>query len=669
MPDSRDFTINSDSNEPNMDIEQNDNKKDALKEQIEAAHYNRLFQEANMYMYEGMSKLDYTILSKAEKLYDKIIESNLKLPCISGCYANLGEIKYHRLFEKALSGASKKDGEFILVLKKEEALESCFKKALEIEPANQAALADYSTYLFNAWEFDKAFECFESITDKVQMDRALGSFESTLFNFYLYAKYNSINKLKDKTRIEFYKKLFNKIKDIHRQHSIHIGYLLIQYLRLDNQLLEAYDVAKHIIESMPETYLGYALAVELCMKGSLDSPNELIEYAEKGLEAIDRAYLSSNREIKERLSEAKTSITSNLAVAYNTSGRYNEAIEILEKQVSALPNNRDYHNLAEAYYHAKEYEKAYDRISCALYIFENEACLYLAGKVCLGLGRLKEAAEFIKRSIAFSERYNSGQLIDKYDELVLCYIKSKDLTSAYAANKLALKIWEDLERFARNEIILGSLIDMKEEKEHINQRLKEIEEEKEFYKAGEVKMRAWASDLIKLQSTGNHGYRIEDSKDYWRWFESNMDSILARMKEDAKDSNVSYKSIESELKKKYSKLNSKALACLSSGEYLYQVYKDNIIDFAPIVVEYTKVFEIELNSILNPSSSKMLKELADYTGKVSKVKNSNFTTHLGRVIEIRNGSAHTGLSPLKKLEELRDIIFKDDCLDYMLSLK
>ncbi|SER92670.1 hypothetical protein SAMN04487944_1132 [Gracilibacillus ureilyticus] len=147
-----------------------------------------------------------------------------------------------------------------------------------------------------------------------------------------------------------------------------------------------------------------------------------------------------------------------------------------------------------------------------------------------------------------------------------------------------------------------------------------------------------------------------------------MHKIALSMKEANKDSNVDYIQLKEKIEKRFPNLHPDSLEFLTTGEYLYQVHQDNIIDFAPIVVEFSKVVENELNhslknhNIINKKQSLTLGQIYHKFNNVSIKNWPNIHEFLELVIKLRNGSAHTGKSTKSKVNSLRNMLFNDNWL-------
>lgn len=177
------------------------------------------------------------------------------------------------------------------------------------------------------------------------------------------------------------------------------------------------------------------------------------------------------------------------------------------------------------------------------------------------------------------------------------------------------------------------------------------------------RIRSWISNLIKTQ---NYYINIDDM-DYelWTSFENNIEKIIEEMKKDInnlKENNVKYEELYKNLKDKFYYITDDALFCLSTAEYLYQYNKNSFIDYAPIVVEFSKVFEIELNNVLGYEKNKTLGQIITQSSNLIDSSHCNILDYIEEIRIIRNGSAHTGVSTEAKVDKLRKIIFESDIL-------
>jgi tetratricopeptide (TPR) repeat protein len=134
--------------------------------------------------------------------------------------------------------------------------------------------------------------------------------------------------------------------------------------------------------------------------------------------------------------------------------------------------------------------------------------------------------------------------------------------------------------------------------------------------------------------------------------------------------------IEREMQENFRQLSEKSRKFLSTGEYLYRIHQNNpTIDFAPIMIEFCKVVENELNEILK--RKKIIDKRKNYTlgqllyelerEKTNQFK--DFITVLRTILQFRNGSAHTGSTDKNKTQKVRELLFEEGWLNYIENKK
>ncbi|XZL10173.1 hypothetical protein ACSXBF_02130 [Clostridium perfringens] len=130
---------------------------------------------------------------------------------------------------------------------------------------------------------------------------------------------------------------------------------------------------------------------------------------------------------------------------------------------------------------------------------------------------------------------------------------------------------------------------------------------------------------------------------------------------------VSFTEIESSLISKYPNMSKKALKFLTTGEYLYRINENQYVDYAPIMIEYCKVVELELNNYLKNKGVIQDEKMLGYINKI--IQNSNMydvKKYLSDIVKYRNESAHTGSVDREKVEYIREILFEKDFLNLLL---
>lgn len=91
--------------------------------------------------------------------------------------------------------------------------------------------------------------------------------------------------------------------------------------------------------------------------------------------------------------------------------------------------------------------------------------------------------------------------------------------------------------------------------------------------------------------------------------------------------------------------------------------------FVPIVVEYSKVVENQLRTLLGtriPSSQKILGGVLFTISENHIVPYSGYLTDLYKVNRLRKSGAHTGMLGKNDVDEIRKILFQNNLLNLLI---
>lgn len=554
---------------------------------------------------------------------------------------------------------------------KDNEIEEYYLKALKIKPTNQVALHGIALYYFDIEEFDKSIEYFKKI---INVDSKVDYMEYVVLPLKHYQQMK-VKSLIDECKInkltEFYASLYNSYEKTDNI-RITIGWYYAICAKYSGRFLLSYNILKQILENykdeLKEKEKGniYGSLAELCMfEDYLNKPEDALKY-----------YSELLKYDEERVMEI---FGGNIALCYMLLKEYEKAIEMLEERVKIKPDNTDYYNLAKSYFSIEKYEQALENISKARYIFEDETSYLLASKINRKLGNLKEATKLAEKSLFFLENCKTDFSVTRdgittcsilegdksksfkriYGELSSCYILTKEYSKAYSINKLALEKYPNEIKFKDNIELIQQFVDIANENSIINSNIKRLKEDKEVCIKQIYSTRKWIIELIQCQND----ITIDDlDEEAWLNFEIRVKDILEEMKLEANKSNIKYEDICANLKEKFSYISKEAFSFLSTAEYLFQYNKENFIDFSPIVVEFTKVFEVELNRVLKTKKNKTFGEILSDEFMRKSMLLSSILDDIEEFRKIRNGSAHTGLCTKEKVEILRTKIYKTNIL-------
>ena len=152
-----------------------------------------------------------------------------------------------------------------------------------------------------------------------------------------------------------------------------------------------------------------------------------------------------------------------------------------------------------------------------------------------------------------------------------------------------------------------------------------------------------------------------------------MDSIIDKIKLCIdKTHSSAYADSFGRVKERYPNLSQKALGFLATAEQMFSVFSINpLIDFAPVLVEYGRVFEESIWNYLDKSS--VYKKVADprareygrTLGTAAHVIGDNpgplkkYKQQIWDITKMRNDSAHAYISKEPEIKEIRAMIWAD----------
>lgn len=188
-----------------------------------------------------------------------------------------------------------------------------------------------------------------------------------------------------------------------------------------------------------------------------------------------------------------------------------------------------------------------------------------------------------------------------------------------------------------------------------------------------TKTRKWACDVLKLKDINvdiNDTDLIDDKN--WSLYQSKVLSIVEKMKEEElqKSGKQQFDTIKEKLIKKYSKFEESDINFYATGEFLWQNYKEQLIDFSPILISYSKFLEGVLRKLLvrhriiSQTQDSMLggliRELMNHPfafGVNNEEKVRKLTKKLNTFTGYRNKAAHPEGVSSSMLEIAQDILF------------
>ena len=201
----------------------------------------------------------------------------------------------------------------------------------------------------------------------------------------------------------------------------------------------------------------------------------------------------------------------------------------------------------------------------------------------------------------------------------------------------------------------------------------EYREELKSFQDELANTRKWACDVLKLNDITVE-ISDQDIKDdeIWSQYQAKVLIIVEKMKEEElqKTGKHQFETIKKELMQKYIKFEEKDMNFLATGEFLWKNYKDQLVDFSPILISYSKFLESVLRKMLlrrriitNDEESMLgasIRELRYHPysfGSYNKELVRKITYKLSDFTQYRNKAAHPEGVTSSMLESAKNILF------------
>lgn len=613
---------------------------------VDKDYYEQLFYRQS----KLMSKLsDDIVCNEIIEIGDKIIATRRTYVFTTGAYTNIANAYLHL-------GANNSN--------LQKALEFS-NKALELKSNNfQALVVKYSTNMLSRNYSDahsvlKGFRGID-INDKIK---------NTILITYQIAVLDSQKNSYDSTMVDILKELTDTLFDLMGDYE-GLWMLAHEFYRdVGDDVLRAYELGKQFVENnhVAEVYVSLGF---LCNDERIDRTIEGIEYLKK---AIDIA-----ADDDEVLFAAKT----NLVTSYMKNNDYDKAFSLVNELIKETPNNANFSNYSELLKRKGEYEDAIKWSKKALFIVEDDTTLLVLADTYKKNKQYELAAEYFIKCIGTiesegsvyrftdacgTERHSFATNTSIKKMLLESYfgvIESFNYLNKYSMARAYLKI--GLEQFPTNRNLesLNSVIPSIEDiqSEYLRAK-KSLEHERKISEQQRNNFRKWASDLILLQNS-THDYDLDMTKN-WDEFETQMNQVILTMKSSVQDKSGLIIKIEQNVQLDFPNLTNESKRFLTTANFLFETHKNNIIDFAPIVIEYSKIVERQLRQLIGNrlnDDEKMLGQILYKINDENIMPYKNSINKLYRVNKLRKNGAHTGLLTKNNAEEIRRLLFEEGIL-------
>lgn len=452
--------------------------------------------------------------------------------------------------------------------------------------------------------------------------------------------------------------------------------------RTKDEIISALKFCESQVEKDPKVIVFYGETIGT-IGIYIREYDKTIEYVGRLLEYYDNSeYIGLT---KREIESEKDILKDLISTAYMEKGELDNSYEIRKSISKKYKNNTSMHNMGALLYKMGRSKEAIEYLKKALFIYEDETSYILLGDIYFALNDHKNALDCYSKSLIFIENNTKDFLakdgskmiysmsfdesfkdteITLYQNIIHCYIQLKDFNRANFYNDLALETFINESSFIKNRSLLELLVAQDESLKSKNSIIEDANNELNRlnqYANKMGKIREWALELMNIQD------EIDIDND-WNKFEEKMVELAESIARNKK-SNLEIKNVIKELKKKYYTLEDRTLNFLATAEFLYRTHSDEMIDYAPIVIEFSKVVELELNAILRKidSFSEYL-TIGQIRYNINKFENSYIYEIISDIIKIRNKSAHSGCCTKEDAEYIRSIII-DELLDKLVIMK
>lgn len=583
-----------------------------------------------------------------------IISENKESECLTGTYVNMAVAK------RVLFALLHKKSEL------NEAKEYC-QQALKLKISNQAAIRMLFGVYLDLKDYEDAYNIFELYEDKNMFSP---------MSIQIIEEYENAVMLENQgTFSDEVKKWLDKITDsIFSKFGSNVGtcgVATMYYLGVGNDTLKAYELGKRCVEEWPnsDTYnnLGW-----ICLNSEINRKEDAITYYKKALDY-------------EMDEDKKVQLQGNYFIALMESSHFEEAEALIIDLIKRNPCNQNFSNYAELLKRMEKYDDALVWGKKALYLVEDDTTLLVVADIYkkkndydnaiemyqLCLGHLNAGENVYKfndhnKKMMYSLATNNSMDLMFYEVfrgLISVYCSKKDFEGAKiylkrAQEKLPLRNDWEIWNQTLSEIVISN-----EKRKEIEIQLSEIEKSVLLQKNY---VRQWASKLLILQN--NSGKLNLDENDDWKSYENEMESILNEMGKIINRDSVLFQNASQFVNSSFIHLDLKSKEFLITAEVLYEIHKASVIDFAPIVVEYSKVVENQLRTLLGtriPSNQKTLGGVLFTINTNHIAPYNSYLTDLYKVNRLRKSGAHTGVLGKNDVDEIRKILYQNNLLNLL----
>ncbi len=627
----------------------------------------------------------------AIEILQMIVDNSDGLPndFMTGVYNTLGSCYY----EKSLSS-----GDIILRNREIKKAESNIKKALDLKPMNMTAVENlFGVYLQNR----DYYGCCELIAKYDLYDSRRYKSDDPFFVKTLEVFPEIIRK-----EIKKSEEFFNSIYELHSKYrdSYAYSHFLFTYsfmLGFKNKslmlIMDCFNPEYY--QSLSKDYQLALYSERLFTETGISDRKELTGSVKEADDFYKKNKDSFSVEMKAIYAGNRVGALAKIGAPID-----DDFWEISKEIPNEYRDNTYYYNLAKAFLQYGDYDEAIRLGNAAIMTKSDDQDMTLLGRAYMGLGDYTEAIEWFKKALGFildgkEDDYTLGDFrvesftsesinernSDVYKYLIQAYFANKEYDFAQAV-LMKYKEAGYPEDTIDSEMILRIESEIAGEKDEIQSAYDELttELEKEKAETSILKRNAldWYKKLLDCQLVDDK--ETVDDEEWESHHSEKMDKAIKSIivycgNKDSKN----YQNITSLIDKRFPKLEKTSRNFLATAEQIYTEFEDNkFIDFAPVMVEYSRFIETLLWRYINNSqeyklSGQKAKEfnnqgetLGAATYVAGRRGGSLFKYHekLQWIKDNRNRSAHINVSREPEVSGIRKFLWESDIVDTLCDI-
>lgn len=578
------------------------------------------------------------------------------------------------------------------------------KKALELNPINNIAPFQLVMALSMQEKVQEACEVFAKYN--IQLSSKILGHNPTMQERLSYKMI--ISSLQDyildesKNNPDF----FDKLLEIHSKYNKSLNYnlLLIDCAFAAGFYLEAANLITECLKQENIKKLSHDTVVSLASRhvyicASIAGKREIC----KSVERLDELLDMYKNEIDDTL---MYSCISNKSTAYVQIGDKDKLRDLLKFVPEECKDNTFLYNLAYAYLNVEQYDDALRLGWSAASIKRDDLDYILLGRAYMGKGQYAKAVSIFKKGINYvrTGKEMTYRLLEStvksiasdteeervnklYKYLIQAYVGSGEYEYAEATLKMLRENGGEANSVLESSILLDIENNVRGKLQNIEEAYKILECDL-YKKDNEISvlkknMSDWYAKLVAFQKIDD-----TDMVDDILWddeYSHKMDEIINSVScYCIRTRSREYQATINNINNRFPKLTKESRNFLATAEQIYITFeKEDLMDFAPVMVEYARFVEIMLWAYINKTTEyaeEAAKQkayhnqgetfgAATYTIKMKGGSLEQFYEKVNWIRINRNNSAHINVSREPMVKEVREYIWNSDLIDRLCSFR